>query len=333
MITNPVPAARATADLLAIGAKSLVSRRPAMPEDPQWYAPSAPPSETGELRAIFFGVATVALTDGKTTLIFDGFFSRPSVRDVLFGKVRPNHALIGAALERGQIDNAEAVLVAHSHYDHAMDAPAVAWRTGAVLVGSQSTLNIGRGFGMHEGELREVDLAEPMVFGRFSVTSILSQHSPKPKFTGLIEAPLHVPARVRDYRVGECYSFVVTHTSETGQVRRLLMHASAGFEPDCLQGQRADVAFLGMAPIGRQSDEYREQYWQQTVGLVKARRVFPTHWDDFTLPLDQPLVPLPYIGDDFGATMKFLERKQESEGIEILIPEPFRLLDPFAGLQ
>lgn len=332
MITNPGPAARAAAAVLAVGAKSVVSRRPAMPKDPHWYAPVAAPAIAGELRATFFGVATIALTDGETTLIFDGFFSRPSVKDVLIGKVRPNHVLIDSALQQAGIEEAAAVLVAHSHYDHAMDAPAVAWRTDALLVGSQSTLNIGRGFGMDESELREVDLDNPMTFGRFSVTSILSRHSPKPKFTGLIEAPLHVPARVSDYRVGECYSFVVTHTSASGQVRRLLMHASAGFEPDCLAGQRADVVFLGMAPIGRQSAEYREQYWQQTVGLVGARRVFPTHWDDFTLPLDRPLVPLPYIGDDFGVTWKFLTRKQESEGVEILLPEPFQLLDPFDGL-
>lgn len=331
MITNPIPLMDSAAKIASSSAKLFVGRRPAMPSDPKWYAKAASFSP-GELRAMFFGVATVALTDGETTLMFDGFFSRPSAKEVLFGKIAPNHALIDAALSRADLDEISAVFVAHAHYDHAMDAPAVAWRTQAALVGSESALNIGRGFGLPPEQLVEVDLEQPMEFGRFRVTSVLSEHSPKPRFTGLIEGPLHVPTRARNYRVGECYSFVVTHTDESGHVKRLLMHASAGYAPDCLQGQRADVAFLGMAPIGKQPDEYRQQYWAQTVGMVGARRVYPTHWDDFMLPLDQPLVPLPYIGDDFATTLDFLARKRESEGIEVLIPEPFVQLDPFDDL-
>ena len=332
MINNPVPLMTSSAKIASTGAKFFVTRRPKLPADAKWYAKAAKPTEERELRAMFFGVATVALTDGDTTLMFDGFFSRPGAADVLFGKVAPNHPVIDAALNQAEIESLAAVLVAHSHYDHAMDAPAVAWRTGAALVGSESTLNIGRGFGLPSEKLVEVDLAEPMKFGRFSVTSILSEHSPKPKFTGLIEGPLHVPTRVRNYRVGECYSFVVTHTSESGHVKRLLMHASAGFAPDCLRGQQADVAFLGMAPIGKQPDAYRQEYWAQTVTMVGARRVYPTHWDDFTRPLSQPLVPLPYIGDDFGVTLDFLTHKHDADGTEILIPQPFLPLDPFEDL-
>jgi L-ascorbate metabolism protein UlaG (beta-lactamase superfamily) len=44
----------------------------------------------------------------------------------------------------------------HTHFDHALDAAVVADRTGAVLVGGESTANIGRGHGLAEDRIRVV---------------------------------------------------------------------------------------------------------------------------------------------------------------------------------
>lgn len=325
-----------TAAATAVTVKVALSRRPAMPDNPELYVKPVPSddadSHPNELRAMFFGVSTIALSDGETTILTDGFFSRPSAQQVLAGRVSPNHAAIDEALSKAGISEAAAVLVAHSHYDHALDAPAVCWRTGATLVGSESTLNIGRGYGLGEDQMKLADLEEPMVFGRFKVQLILSEHSPHPKFQGFIEGPLRAPARAKEYRMAECYSFLITHTSATGRTRSVLIHASAGFKPDCLKGYRADVAFLGVGPLGRQSTEFRNDYWRETVETVKARRVIPIHWDDFTLPLSEPLEAMPYIADDFRVTLKFLQRRRSLDGIEFAIPEPFVKIDPFAML-
>lgn len=334
MVTAGVTAATAAAT--AVTLKVLLSRRPALPTDGQMYAPPVSDSDAednpGELRATFLGVSTIAFTDGETTIITDGFFSRPSAEHVLVGRVSPNHAIIDDCLRKAGIDEAAAILVAHSHYDHALDAPAVAWRTGAVLVGSESTLNIGRGYGLADDKMKLADLEEPMKFGRFKVEMILSEHSPHGKFKGLIEAPLRAPARAKEYKMAECYSMLITHTSAAGRTRTVLVHASAGFKPGCLAGRRADVVFLGVAPVGKQSDEFRDDYWRETVQTIKARRVFPIHWDDFFLPLSEPLQALPYVADDFSVTMAFLEQRRVTEGVEIVMPEPFVRIDPFAGL-
>ena len=69
---------------------------------------------------------------------------------------------------------------------------------------------------------------------------------------------------------------MITHTSASGRTRSVLVHASAGFKPDCLKGYRADVAFLGVGPLGKQTTEFRNDYWRETVETVKARRVFPS---------------------------------------------------------
>src|SRR5699024_1133187 len=105
------------------------------------------------------------------------------------------------ALQRAEIDRLAAVIVVHSHYDHAMDAPAVAERTGAELIGSESTANIGRGWGLAEDRLRVVEGGEALRFGRFKVTLLRSRHAPIATADGgVIAQPLTPPARATAYK-------------------------------------------------------------------------------------------------------------------------------------
>jgi hypothetical protein len=81
----------------------------------------------------------------------DGFFSRPSFARLAFTRIEPNRAAIVSGLRKLEVHELAAVIPLHSHYDHAMDAPLVALQKGAQLIGSESTLNIGRGLGMPAG--------------------------------------------------------------------------------------------------------------------------------------------------------------------------------------
>ncbi|MFC0452562.1 MBL fold metallo-hydrolase [Rhodococcus jostii] len=82
------------------------------------------------MRATFLGVSTVLLSDGETAVMTDGFFSRPPLLRSVLRPLRPDRAAIDRALARVRTDRLAAVLVAHSHYDHALDSPIVAQRTG-----------------------------------------------------------------------------------------------------------------------------------------------------------------------------------------------------------
>jgi hypothetical protein len=48
-----------------------------------------------------------------------------------------------------------------------MDAPEVAKRTGAMLLGSESTANIGRGWGLPEEQIRVVSDRGPITLPRY----------------------------------------------------------------------------------------------------------------------------------------------------------------------
>jgi L-ascorbate metabolism protein UlaG (beta-lactamase superfamily) len=246
----------------------------------------APPHE-GQVTATWFGTTAVLLQDGAHALFVDPYFTRPpGVLPILRNaSIAPDETLITAWLTRAGVTKLDAVLVSHSHWDHAMDAPAVARLTGARLLGSASTANIGRGGGLAEDRIQVIRPGAPVSLGSFKVTFIESRHAGATGGTptGDIVQPLKPPVPYMEYRQGGTYSVLVEHAQGA-----VLLHGSAGFVPGALAGHRADIVFLGVALLPD-----LEAYVANVVDAVGATRLIPTHWDDFTRPLDEPLVPLP----------------------------------------
>ena len=242
----------------------------------------------GDLTARWLGVTGVLLSDGRHAVLVDPFFTRPRGfwRLVLNRPIAPDETLIKNWLERAGVSKLDAVVVSHSHYDHAMDAGVVARLTGATLMGSASTLNIGRGAGLPESQLQTLAFG-PVSFGPFQVTFVESRHAGASGGapTGEIMQPLVPPARFLDYKQGGAYSILIAHPRG-----RVLHHGSAGYVPDALKGFKADVVFLGVALLPEPAP-----YLAEVVDAVGARRVMPVHWDDFTQPLDEPLQPFPLV--------------------------------------
>lgn len=288
---------------------------------------SADTPPKGSLRVTFLGVSTLLFDDGQTAILLDGFFTRPNSRQLFLEKISPDKTIIRNSLRRAGIDRLAAVIVNHSHYDHAMDAPEVAAQTGAVLVGSESTANVGRGWGLPEAQIASRRPGNIMTFGRFTVTLLQSAHVPSPFTGGEITAPLVPPVRANSYLEGTSFAVLIEHDG-----RRLLVNASAGFAPGAFTGRSADVVFLGIGQLARQSPPYMTAYWREVVATTGARRVIPIHWDDFTAPIDQPLRPIPILLDDMNASMKFLVVEGGKSGVEVKLPEAWTAFDPFDRL-
>ena len=73
----------------------------------------------------------------------------------------------------------------------------------------------------------------------------------------------------------------------------------------------ADVVFLGIGGLGNKSNDHRNAYYSEIVEAVGGLWVIPIHYDNFFLPLDEPLQTMPIARDDFDATMQFLIEKSE----------------------
>lgn len=284
------------------------------------------PEADSAFAVTFLGVSSVLVDDGETAVLTDGFFSRPSMARVLLGRLAPDEARIDTVLRRAGIDRLAVVAPVHTHFDHAMDSPAVVRRTGAVLAGGSSAANIGRGAGLPEESILEVVPGEPQRFGGFTLTWLESEHCPPDRFPGTVDAPVVPPVKAAAYRCGEAWSILVEHASG----RSALVQGSAGFRPGALAGRKADVAYLGVGQLGLQDPDYLRAYWAETVEAVGAREVVLLHWDDFFRPLDQPLRALPYAGDDLDVTMEVLSGLARRQQVGLHFPTVWRREDPWA---
>jgi L-ascorbate metabolism protein UlaG (beta-lactamase superfamily) len=277
--------------------------------------PSTPLTSVQPLTATFLGTTTIALSDGVTTIMIDGFLSRPSASDVAFGEIAPNRRIISAALDDANIGDLAAVLVAHSHYDHALDSVDVADHHGdALVVGSASTANLARGAGY--SNFCVIEPNSPLRIGAFNVRAISSPHSLPTLFPGDIEEPLRLPAHVSRMRYGGNFSFLIEH-----QKRRILITTSANFTPKTFRGVRADVVFLSIGSMRVRGERFVREYWSTAVANVGAHVVTPIHWDNFTRPLARPLPR----GAGFAWSMGQLE-ELAGDSVDICVLDAFQTL-------
>jgi L-ascorbate metabolism protein UlaG (beta-lactamase superfamily) len=290
---------------------------------------------SGPVMATYLGVSTIHFTDGDTSLLIDGFFTRGASLTMSSGTEldalgEPDPDIVVQSLEQAGIDELDAVLVAHTHLDHVLDAPLVSELTGALLVGSRSTLNVGRGWGLPEDSLLEVSSGEPLRFGRFTVTFVLSSHAPRecpgdPYVSEEILEPVAYPASVFGLVDGGAYSIHISHPRGNA-----LVQASAGHVPGALDDYEADAVFLGVARLGNYDRACQEEYFHEIVESVGGQRVYPIHWDNWLLPLEEQLRPWGNTFDNFDGVMEFLTEKYDAGAMsELSVLEGWQEIELF----
>lgn len=274
----------------------------------RWGLPAAASDAT--LTVSYLGVATLLFDDGETQLMTDGWFTRVGLWDLVRGAaVSPDAEAIALGLEEAGVTRLAAVFPVHSHYDHAQDSPEVARRTGAKLLGSETTAWIGRGAGLSEDRIVVVEPEVPLRFGRFWVTFIPSKHVALPGggLGDTLDAPLVPPVAASAYPEGGAWSILIEHPEGTA-----LVQGSAGFVTGALDNYRADVVFLGVGLLDAQGAEYTERYLREVVDAVDARRVVPIHFEDLTRPA-RPPVAFGGLLDDLEATFERLRSRAEAD--------------------
>lgn len=271
-----------------------------------------PPLAIGEPAAdavtvTWFGVSTLLFDDGETQVLIDGFFSRPSLADIVFRvPVESDAAQINYVIDKYQLRRLASIIPSHSHFDHAMDIGAIANRSSASILGSETTALIARGAGVPDDQIIIATSNTEYSFGKFRITLIDSLHAPigwrgSVPFAGTLAEPLEPPAPVSAWPEGQSYSIVVAHEQGT-----TLVHGSAGFLEGNLDEVRADVVMLGVWGLSGLGRDYVEEYWRSLVTATGALRVFPIHFGDFSRPLGDIQLS-PRVFDDFAATAEWLE--------------------------
>jgi L-ascorbate metabolism protein UlaG (beta-lactamase superfamily) len=282
-------------------------------------------NKNAKVQSTFFGTSSVYLTDGTTGIFIDAFLTRPPLSKLKANEdIAPDADLIRETLQRGNVTKLDAIFVAHSHFDHAMDSPEVIHQLGGKLFGSESTLNIGRGAKLSEEQLQIIHDGDEFVLGDFKVRIFEGEHSPGNLFPGYIDAPLKAPAKPSAYLDGGCYNFLITHPSGS-----ILVLASANYIPGKFDGVSSDVLYLGIGAMGSKDEEFRQKYWKETAEIMKPRVIIPVHWDNFGEPLAKGLEPLPDFIDNVSESRKFLEKKQKEGGFVLKWQDAFETICPF----
>lgn len=309
--------------LVSIAVVSLWRQRPSL-DAIDWPAPAlASAANADAVTVTWLGVTTLLFDDGETQILIDGFFSRPSLAEVVLRRPVDNDApQINYVMNEFRMRRLAAIIPVHSHFDHAMDVGAIANRSSASILGSESTAQVARGAGVPEDQITVVKAAASFQFGDFRVTLRPIGHAPigwrgSVPFDGIIEEPLTMPQPISAWRMGGGYTIIIEHPQGTA-----LVQGSSAYRKYDLQDVAADVVFLGVAQLESLGRNYAELYWQHTVTTTGSHSVYPIHFDDFTKPFGEVVLP-PKIINNFETTAQWLvefQRRWDSD-TSLFMPE------------
>lgn len=245
------------------------------------------------VRLKHLGAAGWEITAGDLTILLDPYLSRLRYRG-RFGSVDapaadgdtrpvfgPDDDLVpDTATIDVHVSRADYILHSHSHFNHTLDMPHIARRTGACVIGTESTINLARGGGVPEPQLFPVRGGEDYDFGAFSVKIVPSLHSAlngKHYFDSrVVSRDFRGPRRMDSDIEGGTLAYLLRVAGH-----RILWFGSMNYIEREVQGLRPDVAMIAAA---RQRLEIHDYTGRLLRALGRPRLVIATHWDEQSLP-------------------------------------------------
>jgi L-ascorbate metabolism protein UlaG (beta-lactamase superfamily) len=229
----------------------------------------------------WLGVAGYRLSHEGQTIYLDPYLSRVTLADVL----RKRPALADTStIERWLSPAGEVlgVLIGHTHFDHAVDVPAICAVHGCKAYGSSSLVTLMRLHGQAEQAV-EVAPHMPIELGPFVVTFVPSLHSKlllgyRVPSDGELTCEHLDALSPRAYRCGQVFGIHIEVAGTT-----FYHQGSANLLDDQIRHREVDLFLAGIA--GRR---FTERYWQRILGALQPRVVVASHFDDFFVPLDRP---------------------------------------------
>jgi len=282
------------------------------------------------LRFTHFGAAGWKITDGETVILLDPYLSRVRFQGRRYGphdateipddprpvvKMTEPAPSDAATIDR-HVPKADYIILSHSHFNHAMDVPYIANKTGAVVIGTESTCNIAINGGVPDEQIHAVRGGEDYAYEKFSIRVIPSLHSALScklyKDFGTIPVQ-DGPLCLDDYVEGGTLAYLVRIGG-----REVLLFGSMNFIEREVDGLRPDVAFIAAAPPRLDIHDYTARLMRC---LGRPPLVVATHWDDQGLPFGASQDKALAQTDAFIA-----EVKAASPQTEVFVPHHFQTL-------
>ncbi len=247
----------------------------------------------------WLGVSGYRLSAEGHTLFVDPYLSRVPFRDLV---LRRTALPDPAALDRfvSAPGKVVGVLVGHTHFDHAVDAPAIARRFECKAYGSDSLVAL---MALHDlsGSAVEVEPYRAYELGPFTVSFTPSAHSKlllglAVLYDGDLTCEHLDSLSPSAYRCGQVWGITIEVAGT-----RFYHQGSANLIDDAVRERGVDVFLAGVA--GR---SFTRDYWKRILPLLDPSVVVPTHYDNFFRPLGQDMefvtgVELAGLPDEIGS--------------------------------
>ena len=229
----------------------------------------------------WLGTAGYRMTCQGRTLLIDPFVSRVPLSTIVRRRTAlPDPAMLDRFLP--DLGNVAGIVVGHGHWDHALDAPEIARRSGCSVYGSQSVRNLMTLHGLGDRGV-VVQPYRRYELGPFTVTFIPSVHSkipfgvriPSPGDTCCESLAGLAPLA---YGCGQTWGI---HIEVAGI--EIYHQGSADLIDDAIRHRDIDLFLAGVA--GR---SVTPDYWRRILTKLRPATIVPMHYDDFLRPLDAP---------------------------------------------
>lgn len=273
------------------------------------------------MKVTYLGTTVLLFDDGEDQLLFDAHFTRPSLLRMGFGSIKTNKRLVDCVIDDYKLDRLRGIFISHTHTDHVMDAPYLAKKCNADIYGSASAMNVARGGKISEKKLHCYDDSFQYKIGKFEIKIIPSIHSKAHWYNDdlgqTIDKPLKQPARKSAYKEGGSYDFLVKHMEKI-----YLIRPSYNYIEGQLDGIQADILFLGITGIAKESEDRRDVFYKETIEKVHPQMVIPLHWDNFLAPLYKPSYNLPSLMENTQANLFELAKYCSEHDISCAVQLP-----------
>lgn len=254
------------------------------------FAPDAftPPATRSPLRITWLGTAGFAIEHDGTTLLIDPYVTRASLWDCVRAPLRSDAGAVARWAPR-----ADAIVAGHTHFDHALDVPAIARATGATVYGSRSCAALCRIDGVPADRVVDVESAlggEPVraQVGPFALRFVPSAHSAlllgRVPFPGEIADCDQVPMRAQRYRCGAVFGVEITVAGKR------LYHLGSANLVDAQRVPGVDVLLMCVAGWTSTPD-----FPTRVLSAFAPGTILLSHWDDFFRPMEEGARPLPAL--------------------------------------
>ena len=229
----------------------------------------------------YLGNAGWQIDDGRTVILVDPYLSQ--FRTARGGAPNDDTDPIitpdAASIDR-HVQHAGIILITHGHTDHMLDAPYIARKTKATIIGHETAINLARAYDVPEAQLITVKGGEDFDFGAFSLRVVPSLHSPllhkhynNLTLAGTAPRGLHAPLHESSFVEGGTLAYLLRFHGH-----RILITGTMNFIEREMDGLRPDVALIGAGESRKESYRYAARLMR---ALGDPAIVLPTHWDSW----------------------------------------------------